>query len=585
MKNILIIRSANFTTLDSLNKYLSEKYLGEDLRIFFLAQKNTLDTLKEKFPKAYFFVIDEIVFNYINFKRDLILRNELKKNHYDEIYIPSSSGAFDDFMDVMLIAATIKAQNFVFYSFTEETYETKLSLLGLLIEKNLGELVYLIRLVYKITIISLRYVFTSPYYVFKSIFFQPGKKSNLTDSPIKKKVCIISTCHDLYDRRIYEREALTLKEHGYEPTCIVISDRDETGITKEGIPYIKVKPLMKKVRNIYHDAITALDFYTSGHRLSKETYDKLYRVACVEKYDIYHFHDLYINSIGPRFKRLSHNPKVIYDVHESYPAVIRDYPNLKGLRHINQYLFSYYIDVWEKSSARNYDFIITVEDTINKRFKGALGFGKADIIYNYPKIDPNILTAEKVEKEYDLIYCGGISTARGAMDLLNVVNLGKKDKPDLKLIIIGPIFGADLEPSMRKYIVKNQLEKNVIIKGRIPFSEVYGYHQKSKVGLILLHSANNHKYCIPSKLFEYMMNGVPVVGTAMYHVQRIINQTGCGRVVKSINDTQAIWDNIYQLLTDTELYDHYSNNAKEAIKNIYIWERMAVKLIEIYNKL
>jgi glycosyltransferase involved in cell wall biosynthesis len=585
MKDILIIRTANLTTLDILINYIKKRYAHEEIKVSFLVQKNALTAIKGKYPDSNFFIVDEVIFNYNSFKQSCDLKNEFRKINFDEIYIPSSSGAFDDFMEVMLIAAKIGARKYVFYSYTGESYEKRLNFICLMVEKNFGEVIYLVRLVWKLLCISLRYVVLLPLHWATKIVHRFTKKPKLTDGPLEKKVCILSTCHDLYDRRIYEREALTLKEHGYEPTCIVISDHDETGVTKEGIRYIKVKPVMKKVRNIYRDKILVLDCYTSGHRFGAETYAKLFNIATVEKYDIYHFHDLYINLIGPRLKRLPHRPKVIYDVHESYPAVIRDYLNQRGLRRWNQYLFSLYIDFWEKLISRQYDFVITVEDTINERFQRSLGHEKVDIIYNYPKIDPDVLQQRYVAKEYDLIYCGGITDSRGAMDLLHVANFGKKYLPDLKMVLIGPIFGAELEANMRKYLIENQLEQNVIIQGKIPFAEVYGYHQKSKVGLILLHPANNHQFCIPSKLFEYMMNGVPVVGTAMYHVQRIINQAGCGKVVQSADDIQAVWEAVFKLLNDQELYYTCSNNAKEAVKNIYNWDVMGRKLLQIYQNL
>ncbi len=56
---------------------------------------------------------------------------------------------------------------------------------------------------------------------------------------------------------------------------------------------------------------------------SCETFEEIFNIAKDLKCNVYHFHDLYLNLIGKRLKRLPFKPKVIYDVHESYIDLIR----------------------------------------------------------------------------------------------------------------------------------------------------------------------------------------------------------------------------------------------------------------------
>ncbi|MCS4465309.1 hypothetical protein JTT01_20270 [Clostridium botulinum] len=75
-------------------------------------------------------------------------------------------------------------------------------------------------------------------------------------------------------------------------------------------------------------------------------------------------------------------PKIVYDVHESYVDIVLDYN--KNKRNINKYLFYLYLYFWEKVKALKCDFIINVEENINRTFEKYLGDSKVDLIYNYP---------------------------------------------------------------------------------------------------------------------------------------------------------------------------------------------------------
>lgn len=397
------------------------------------------------------------------------------------------------------------------------------------------------------------------------------------------KVCMISTTHDLYDGRIYNKEALSLKRNGFDVICIVISNEDQAGETTDGIKYIKIKPVPHFNRNVFMDDVLAYENFTYEQH-SKETYQKIFEIAAATESDFYHLHDLYLNRIGKKLKELPHRPKVIYDVHESYPDIVRDYSKQDGVGYLNKILYSYYLDAWEITQSRHYDFIINVEESINNRFKKKVGANKTDIIYNYPIIDFSRLeNGDNQDKEYDLIYCGAIHRLRGAMEILKVVNEGKKFKSDLKMLFVGPV-DAGLELEMKNYIKSNHLEDNVIFKGKIPFNEVSYYYRKSKIGLVLLHPIQKYLRAIPVKMFEYMANGLPIIGSDLPHIREVVNQSSCGRIV-DLGDPKAIWQEIANILNNPEIYKECSLNGKGAIKNTYNWDEMAEKLTLIYDRL
>ncbi|OSB14034.1 glycosyltransferase family 4 protein [Clostridium botulinum] len=401
-----------------------------------------------------------------------------------------------------------------------------------------------------------------------------------------KKICMVSTTHKLMDSRIYYKEAMSLKNNGYDVICIYIGSKDLSGITKDGIRYIEVKPCYK-IYNVSDKIFEYKNFIYE--RFSYDTYIKILKKCEELKCDIYHLHDIYLLQICGELKKMKFKPKIIYDVHESYADIVLDYN--KDKRSINKYIFYLYIFFWERTKAAKCDFIINVEENINKTFQKYLGSSKLDLIYNYPLkeyLPKNFNENSNLKnKKYDLIYSGGITKLRGVMNILEAVNIGKQYKKDISVIFIGPINDTNLQNYIKNYIKENNLENNVFFKGKIPFEEVWNYYSQSKIGLVPIHNIKKYVWAIPIKMFEYMIMGLPVIGTNLQHIREVVlnEKYICGEVVDNIENPKEFWDSIYKILSDQELYNKYSINAMESIKNIYNWSIMEEKLLKIYKNI
>lgn len=392
------------------------------------------------------------------------------------------------------------------------------------------------------------------------------------------RICMISTNHNIFDDRIYWKQALSLKNNGYEVICVAISDIDNSGMTVDGIEFILIKPENKKFKLV----ISSKLFY--NETFSIETYNKIFNIVSDLKCDVYHFHDLYINIIGKRLKNMPHKPKVIYDVHECYPEEIRDYKETKGISTLNKLLYSYYIDKWELLCSQYYDYIITVEESIKRRFARTVGQDKVDIIYNYTNFKVSYNEIKNKKKVYDLIYCGGISKIRGAMQLLEMVKIAKDNDPKFKMLFLGPVNSTVLRDEMLNYISSNELEENVILKGKVPFSEVKDYYLASKIGMAIFLPSEVFNKSIQIKTFEYMMFGLPIVGSNFGHISEYINKENVGETVDPRSPTM-IWNAINKILSNKELYNTYSKNGNKVASEKYNWIIMERKLLDIYKRI
>nr|HPK41665.1 glycosyltransferase [Candidatus Cloacimonadota bacterium] len=107
--------------------------------------------------------------------------------------------------------------------------------------------------------------------------------------------------------------------------------------------------------------------------------------------------------------------------------------------------------------------------------------------------------------------------------------------------------------------------------------------QKSRIGLSLL-DPNTKRYqnALPLKLLEYMKEGVPVIANNFPIVRNVVDNYKSGICIEySVNEGL---DAINKLLNNTELYNTYAQNAKQAIKHDLNWQTEEAKLLAFIDK-
>lgn len=388
------------------------------------------------------------------------------------------------------------------------------------------------------------------------------------------KICILADTHGLYDDRIYWKEAISLKNAGYEVVYILAGEKDESGKTDEGIYYRKIK------RDLY-PGNRFLNYFAKRF-FKKGLYKQMFKIAAQEKASVYHYHDLRINQIAAGLKKLPFHPRVIYDVHEPYPENILDYFSGGFFSGLFNKIYAFYIRNWELRTAAVSDLIVTTEENMQRRFKNYFPDKAVEIIYNYTNL--SIKNTPASVKNYDAIYTGGITARRGALKILEAVKLAKDKMPKIKVLFLGSWFPQNLKTEMLDFIDKNGLNKNVDLIDSVPYAEIEKYYRQSKIGLGIFLPIPTHRIILQIKIFEYLNFGLPIVGSYFGHIHTIIQKHNCGISVNP-ESPQEISDALLALLSDDNLYKKMSKNAKQAVVENYRWEKMETKLLDIYKEL
>lgn len=386
---------------------------------------------------------------------------------------------------------------------------------------------------------------------------------------------MISSLHGLYDDRIYWKEALSLKNHGFEVIHLAVGQQDMDFVSDEGIRLIQVR---KKIyfKNPY------LDVLFRKLTCRPDVYKNLLQVCDQLKADVYHFHDIQINKIGRKLKRLAHRPRVIYDVHEDYYEQA-----IANLQHawmsgLNTW-YAAFMRRKERKASCLYDAVVAAVPHIAENFKKYADLEKLHIVYNYTTLKPERLVPYH-EKFYDAIYSGLMNKNRGGLEIIEAASLIKEKIPRIKILIAGPVPDAGYLAKMKRSIKKSGLEENVILKEPVPYKNMEKLLLQSRIGLAIFMPVRIFYFGIQVKTFEYMACGLPVVCSNFGNIHRFISESKSGIPVDP-GSPREIADATIRLLTDRKFYDACSRNGIWFVQEKYNWTSEEKKLIGIYRQL
>ncbi|MCF7796185.1 MAG: glycosyltransferase family 4 protein [Lentisphaeria bacterium] len=308
------------------------------------------------------------------------------------------------------------------------------------------------------------------------------------------------------------------------------------------------------------------------------------------KIKIIHVHDLPLTPMAMIFKAFR-RVKIIYDMHENYPAALSVW-NKQGLERL---LKNYWIaELIERRAARLFDHFIAVIEENKTRFIRDHGVlpGQISIVSNLV-----VLSKYKPETSYDeftfpadkhvLIYTGGLDLHRGLGLTLSMFKLLAQIRKDVYLLVVGGGRSAAGKVEERKLIdeIKTDsiLHKSVHITGWVDFKYLPWLVQQSKICLLPQESNPHTDTTIPHKLFQYMAMAKPVVAADAVPVKRIIEKTGAGVIFPS-GDAKVYAAIVDQLLSSSQAV-HYGDQGRKAVIAQYNWDIAAEKLIGIYQEI
>jgi glycosyltransferase involved in cell wall biosynthesis len=134
------------------------------------------------------------------------------------------------------------------------------------------------------------------------------------------------------------------------------------------------------------------------------------------------------------------------------------------------------------------------------------------------------------------LYVGDLRPSRGLFAMLEALALA----PQWRLDLVGPVREADQSRLEAFLEGRPGLAERVCLHGRRPPKEAWSLARGAWAGLSLLEDTTAFRDAMPSKVYEYLACGLPVLTTPLPRPAELVAKTGAGAVVAGPAQAAAV---------------------------------------------
>ncbi len=358
------------------------------------------------------------------------------------------------------------------------------------------------------------------------------------------RILVVTVVHRPDDARILHREVATLRAAGLAVT--VAAPWTATRVTPT--PGLAVRDLPRAVGRRRLAALRAAV--------------RLLRTEARE-HDLVLLHDPEL-LLAVLLARRRHLPPVVWDVHEDAAAALRHRawvpaplrPVLPALVHL--------LERWAERRVH----LVLAEDGYRARFRGT-----HPVVRNLPwgtGRDPVPRVAPAPAGPPRVVYVGRISRGRGATAMLDLARrLGQDARVEL---------AGDADADVRDDLAAAAAAGTVVWHGFVPADRGPELLAGARVGLCLLADEPNYRVSLPTKVVEYLAQGLPVVATPLPAVAELL--AGGGGTLVPFDDVDAAERAVRRLLTDDPAHATAVARARAVAADL-TWEREGERLAAV----
>jgi glycosyltransferase involved in cell wall biosynthesis len=366
------------------------------------------------------------------------------------------------------------------------------------------------------------------------------------------KVAHLTSVHPTFDVRIFRKQCRSLAAAGYEVVLVLQHDRDEL---VDGVRIRAVPPARNRFERMTRTARAVV------------------RIAASEKPQIYHLHDpeLLLWTLPLRLR----GARVVFDMHEDLPKATLSKIWLppwlrRGL--------SWLTRIGERALLTGMPVVFAETSYQWDR----PWVKRSATVLNMALVNELLSIEAAKHDEFTACYSGTVTPDGGALNMLEAMRILGDRGRRLAFECIGPLpreCATEVRERAKRVNLPVRINGHRVISG-----EAWRMTARCHVGLAVLRGIPNNYAIQPTKLFEYMALGMPVVASNYPTYRAVIEGASCGLCVDP--------DAPDQLANALEwLMDHPAEAAemgrrgREAVIREFNWEREADKLLRLYKEL
>jgi glycosyltransferase involved in cell wall biosynthesis len=306
--------------------------------------------------------------------------------------------------------------------------------------------------------------------------------------------------------------------------------------------------LLQKIREILRWTVTVYRTYRKQP------------LACVNA------HSISTLPLGCALK-LATGARLIYDAHE----LETETTGLSGLRKTATKLL-------ERALIGYVDYSIFVGAAIDDWYRQRYSLSNTAVVYNCPPLT-TVARSDHFRQTFGIapqvpifLYHGVISKERGVPKLIEAF---ASLEQQAALVLMG--YG-DLVPWVQEQAAQRA---NVFYHPAVPPDQLLAHTAAADYGLSVIEPASlSYEYCMPNKLFEYLMAGKAVLVSPTLEQRTFVQQQGVGEVART-TDPPDIREAVLRLLARSPSELHA---AIERTRVEFSWEKQEGVLRRIYTE-
>ena len=297
----------------------------------------------------------------------------------------------------------------------------------------------------------------------------------------------------------------------------------------------------------------------------------MFRSVLKHRPSIAHFHDPELIPWGVLLSLFG--IKVIYDVHEDYPAAISENYRLPS---VARKILPFIVRFVEWATTPFFTTIVTVTPQIQGRFPKE----KSVMVRNWPLVSEFCEPAGTPmrERPLEFAYIGTITRNRNIIGMIDAIDALRGSDAILRLAGDFPIDTDREDALARPGWAKVRFDGWV---GRDGIADILA---NARAGLVVLKPVEHEMLTLPIKLFEYMAAGVPVIASDFPLWREIVNSVGCGLLVDP-DDHARIADAMRWVMNNPDEAETMGRRGREAVMSHFNWGQEAQILFQTYDKI
>lgn len=361
------------------------------------------------------------------------------------------------------------------------------------------------------------------------------------------KVCHLTSAHDNDDGRIFKKECTSLAEAGYETYLIAQGEGDF-------------------IRNDVN--VLCVPFASGRKERMTRTASEVYHRAVEVNADLYHIHDPELLPYGVKLAK--RGKAVVFDSHEFYREQLRSKPYLsKPVAAVVAKMYGLY----EAHALRHFAAVVVPSIPATGNYFSDLSIPVVTVD-NLPILPPLAERSLGDEKRKAICYIGSLTYERGITHLVKAAYAA-----GVPLILCGGISDEYLTE------LKALPEFSTVdYRGMLPSEDLPAVMEECFAGASTLLNVGQYWLMdgLPTKVPEYLSNGIPVVLSASAYNVAFIEETECGILVdpENIDEVAAA---IRKLHDDRALAGQMGRIGEREVRANRSWDGEKEKLLALYR--